>query len=89
MSQLIGSFARQVHSFNTGFVQRSDVDVQTAADTGDILHVLGLIRHDRASAAGEQDIGDVVDSHIIGDVMNKRYIFSDIIKTFSQHMDLQ
>ena len=70
-----------VHAVDARSVQRSDVDVQTAADGGDILDILRFIGHDRACAACQQNIGDIVYCNVICDVVYERGCFSDIVKT--------
>ena len=70
-----------VHAVDARSVQRSDVDVQTAADGGDILDILRFIGHDWACAACQQNIGDIVYRNVICDVVYERGCFSDIVKT--------
>ncbi len=64
-----------VHAVDARSVQRSDVDVQTAADGGDILDILRFIGHDRACAACQQNIGDIVYRNVICDVVYERVVF--------------
>ena len=85
MSQFSGAFARHVHGFNAAVVQRANVDVQTAANAGDVRHVFRLIGHDGASAAGQKDVGNVVDSYVVGDVVHKWHRCANALETNSKH----
>ena len=60
---------------------RADAQRSGAADGGDILDILRFIGHDRACAACQQNIGDIVYRNVICDVVYERGCFSDIVKT--------
>ena len=85
VSQVCGLPAGPVHSLNAPLIQSTDVDVQPAANGSDVLHILRLIGHDRAAAAGQQDVGHIVHRYIVGDVVNQRRGLPHTIKTVSQH----
>ena len=72
MAQFLRLCGCQFHALDAPFVERSDVDIETAADRCDVLHIPRLIGHDGASAAGKKNVGHVVDRHVIGDVVYKR-----------------
>ena len=85
MSQFIRFFAGKEHPFDASLVQRSDVDVQSAADCCDIFDIIRLITHDRAAAAGEQYVCHVIHCDIVRDVVHKWHIVSYIRDAFSKH----
>ena len=88
MVKLVCFSACPIHSFNASLVERPDIDIQPPADSGDVFHIIGLIRHYRASSAGEEHICDIIYGHIIRDIVDQRHIFSDIVKTASEHIIL-
>ena len=73
------------HPLDAPLVQGADVDVQTAADGGDVLHVLRLVGHNGTAAAGQQNVGHIVDGDIIGDVVDQRHGFAHVVQADSQH----
>ena len=85
MSQFISSLSCQEHTFDAALVERSDIDIESSADSGDILDIIRLVRHDRAASAREQYICNIIDRNVICDVVYQGYIASDIVDTFSQH----
>ena len=85
MVQLVRLFAGAEHPLNAALVQRADVDVQAAADGGDVLDILRLIGHDGAAAAGQQNVGHIIDSDIVCDIVDQRHAFTHIFDTGTQH----
>jgi hydroxyethylthiazole kinase len=85
MAEGICLCARAEHALDAALVQRADVDVQAAADRRDVLDVLRLIGHDRAAAAGKQNVGHVVDRDIVRDIVHQRHSVAHIFKTGTQH----
>ena len=85
MAEGIRLCARAEHALDAALVQRADVDVQAAADRRDVLDVLRLIGHDRAAAAGQQNVGHVVDRDIVRDIVHQRHSVAHIFKTGTQH----
>ena len=85
MAKLVGLLPRSKHSGDGTLIQRSDVDIQPAADGGDLHGVLRIVRHDGRSAAGQQHIGAVVDGDIVRNVVDQRGVPSDILKNFFKH----
>ena len=85
MTQGRGLFPGPEHGLDAPLVQGADVDVQPAADGGDVLHVLRLVGHDGAAAAGQQDVGHVVDGDVIGDVVDQRHRAADAVQANTQH----
>ena len=85
MAQFIGLMASHEHAFYSSFIQCADINIQSAADGSNILNILRLIGHDRASPAGKQHICDIIDRHIIGNIMYQRHRLSYIVQTLSQH----
>ena len=83
MSELIGAVSCNRHSFDASFVERSDVYVQSAAYRRDVSDIVRLVRHYRAAAAREQDIGYIVHSYIICDIVYQRHAVSYIFKILS------
>ncbi len=82
MVQLVCPFPRREHGGMVLRVERADVDVQATADGGDLLHFVQIVRHDGGAAAGQQNVGHVVDGDIIGDVVDQRcgfWTFSSIL----------
>ena len=75
-----------MHAPDTALIQGADIDIQSSADGSDILDVLRLIRHDRASPARKDHVRHIIDSHIIGDIVYQRRFFPHSIKIFSKHL---
>ena len=86
MTQFVGFCAGEVHRLNGALVQRPDVDVQAPADARDVLHVLWLVRHDRARAGGQDDVRDVVDRDIVRDVVDQRSARLDVREALGQFL---
>ena len=72
VAQRGGLFARPVHRLDAPLVEGADVQIQAAAEGRDVLHVLRLVGHDGTAAAGQEDVGHIVDGDVIGDVMHQR-----------------
>lgn len=85
MSQFIGFLSRSNHSRNRPLIQRSDVDIQSAADGGDVFHFLQVICHDGRSTTAQQHVGAVVDGDIVGDVVNQRMPGPYVFQNFFEH----
>ena len=85
MAQLVRLFAGAEHSLDAALVQRADVDVQAAADGTDVLDILRLIGHDGAAAAGQQNVGHIIDGDIVCDIVDQRHAFTHIFDAGTQH----
>ena len=84
--QFLRLFSRKMHAPDTALIQGADIDIQSSADGSDILDVLRLIRHDRASPARKDHVRHVIDSHVIGDIVYQRSLLPHSIKIFSKHL---
>jgi hypothetical protein len=78
-AEFAGLFAGQVHGLDASFVERSDVYVEAATDARDVLHVFGLVRHNRACSACEQHVGHVVHRYVVGNVVHQRCSVAHVI----------
>ena len=85
MAQGVGLGPGAEHPRDAALVQRANVDVQPAADGGDILNILRLVGHDGAAAAGQQDVRHIIDGDIIRDVMHQWHVLPYIFNTGTQH----
>ena len=72
MSESTCVFARREHARDGARIQRSDVEAEPCAKRGDLLHLLGIVRHDGTCTDGEQDIRDIVDGDVVGDAVDER-----------------
>ena len=78
-------FARQQHAGDGAAVQGANVDVQPAADGGDILHLGGIVGHNGRSTAGQHHVGAVVHGDVVGNIMNEGAFGADIGKLLCKH----
>ena len=83
MPQLIGPSSGAKHPFNTRLVESADINIQPSAYSGNIFHVLRLIRHNRTSSTGEDYIRHIIYCYIIGNIVYQRYCISHIFKILS------
>jgi len=71
-----------MHRRNGALIQRPDIDIQAAADCCNLLRLLGIIRHDRRTAARKQNIRTIVYGYIVCNIMNERAFFPHMIQHF-------
>ena len=83
--QRFSLFAGGKHGRNGSLIQRADVDVQSRADGGDFRRFLRFVRHNWAGAAGEDDVGHIVDGYIVGDIVYQSTPLPEPIKTILEH----
>jgi hypothetical protein len=88
MTQRSCPAAGAVHALYAALVQSTYVNVEASANGRDVFHIIRLVRHDRTSPAGKQDIGHIIDGHVVSDIVDQRYSFSYILNTITQHFYL-
>ena len=85
MAELLGTGAGEHHGADGLGIERADVDVERAADGGDVLHVVGLVAHDGRAAARDDDVGHIVDGHVVRDVVNQGYGRANCFESLCEH----
>ena len=80
MSESAGTFARRNHARDGTRVECADVEAESRAEGGDLLHLLRIVRHDGTRTNGEQDVCNVVDGDIVGDAVDERGCRADLVE---------
>ena len=64
----------------------ADVYAERSRYARDFLHLVGMLRHDRLSAHGEDPVRTVVDRNRIRDAVDERRCLAQIISRFAQRV---
>ena len=75
---------RRQHGAGAAAMQRPQVEIQAAADGGNLRYLLHIIGHDRRSAAGKQEIGAIAGRHIIGNAVDQGRLALHLAQQFPQ-----
>ena len=67
-------------------VRIGDVYAERSRYARDFLHLVGMLRHDRLSAHGEDPVRTVVDRNRIRDAVDERRRLAQIISCFAQRV---
>ena len=85
MTELLGASTGKRHSADGLGVERADVDVERTANGGDVLHVVGFVAHDGRAAARDDNVGHIVDGHIVRDAVNQGYRLTNCFESLCEH----